>query len=141
MERETLIKMYELERAKVIILMQTRGEYSDTSLETFFNFLIDNEIKRDYLECAYFVKDYFITYLTEEEMKIVSDANIFYFLVVLINKSFKDLKNIKFLLTNTCIKIENKDEVKEQLRELSVDIENLKLRSDIDKILYILLSE
>lgn len=71
MEREALIKMYELERAKVLILRETEGAL--------------------------------------------------------------------FSFSNTHIKLENKDEVRGQLQELGVNIESLKLRSDIDKILYVLL--
>ncbi|EAJ4646667.1 hypothetical protein DB858_06800 [Campylobacter upsaliensis] len=127
-------KMYELERAKVLILRETKGAFSDESLEAFFDFLIDNKIKKDYLHCADFVKD---------ERKEVRKLGLFYFIIRLLNeiKEFEEIKEAFFSFSNTYIKLKNKDEVKEQLQELGVDIENLKLRSDIEKILYVLLQE
>ncbi|ELJ1596670.1 hypothetical protein QYV54_000787 [Campylobacter upsaliensis] len=127
-------KMYELERAKVLILRETKGAFSDESLEGFFNFLIDNKIKKDYLHCADFVKD---------ERKEVRKLGLFYLIIRLLNeiKEFEEIKEAFFSFSNTYIKLKNKDEVKEQLQELGVDIENLKLRSDIEKILYVLLQE
>ncbi|EOF4405872.1 hypothetical protein ACKWRQ_001721 [Campylobacter upsaliensis] len=127
-------KMYELERAKVLILRETKGAFSDESLEAFFDFLIDNKIKKDYLHCADFVKD---------ERKEVRKLGLFYFIIHLLNeiKEFEEIKEAFFSFSNTYIKIKNKDEVKEQLQELGVNIENLKLRSDIDRILYVLLQE
>lgn len=141
MERETLIKMYELERAKVLILRETRGAFSDESLKAFFDFLIDNEIKKDYLHCADFVKDTFRIYLTKDERKEVRKRGLFYFIICLLSeiKGFKEIKEAFFSFSNTYIKIGNKDEVKVGLQELGVDIEELKLRSDIQKILYVLL--
>ncbi|EMQ4807205.1 hypothetical protein WGZ45_001689 [Campylobacter jejuni] len=126
--------MYELERAKVLILRETKGAFSDESLEAFFDFLIDNKIKKDYLHCANFVKD---------ERKEVRKLGLFYLIIRLLNeiKEFEEIKEAFFSFSNTHIKLKNKDEVKEQLRELGVDIENLKSRSDIEKILYVLLQE
>ncbi|EAK1046396.1 hypothetical protein A7U28_05580 [Campylobacter upsaliensis] len=136
-------KMYELERAKVLILRETKGAFSDENLEAFFDFLIDNKIKKDYLHCADFVKDTFRVYLVKDERKEVRKLGLFYFIIRLLNeiKEFKEIKEAFFSFSNTHIKLKNKDEVKEQLRELGVDIENLKLRSDIEKILYVLLQE
>lgn len=126
--------MYELERAKVLILRETKGAFSDESLEAFFDFLIDNKIKKYYLHCANFVKD---------ERKEVRKLGLFYLIIRLLNeiKEFEEIKEAFFSFSNTHIKLKNKDEVKEQLRELGVDIENLKSRSDIEKILYVLLQE
>ncbi|EIZ5521055.1 hypothetical protein MPT79_001597 [Campylobacter upsaliensis] len=136
-------KMYELERAKVRILRETKGAFSDESLEAFFNFLIDNEIKKDYLHCADFVKDTYRIYLTKDERKETRKLGLFYLIIRLLNeiKEFEEIKEAFFSFSNTYIKLKNKDEVKEQLQELGVDIENLKLRSDIEKILYVLLQE
>lgn len=143
MQREALIRMYELERAKVLILRETKGAFSDENLEAFFNFLIDNEIKRDYLHCADFVENTFRVYLTKDERKEVRKLGLFYFIIYLLNeiKGFEEIKEAFFSFSNTCIKLKNKDEVKEQLRELGVDVESLKLRTDIDRILYALLQE
>ncbi|HEC1562902.1 TPA: hypothetical protein R1X56_000681 [Campylobacter upsaliensis] len=132
-------KMYELERAKVLILRETKGAFSDESLEAFFEFLIDNKIKKDYLHCADFVKDTFRVYLVKDERKEVRKLGLFYFIISLLDKL--KINKIHFSFSNTYIKIKNKDEVKERLRELGVNIENLKLRSDIEKILYVLLQE
>ena len=141
MERETLIKMYELERAKVLILRETKGAFSDESLKAFFDFLIDNEIKKDYLHCADFVKDTFRIYLTKDERKEVRKRGLFYFIICLLAeiKGFKEIEEAFFSFSNTYIKIGNKDKIKGELQELGVDIEDLKLRGGIDKILYVLL--
>lgn len=140
MERETLIKMYELERAKVLILRETEVAFSDESLEAFFNFLIDNGIKEDYASCADFVENTFRVYLTDERNE-VRKLGLFYFIIRLLDeiKEFKEIEGALFSFSNTHIKLENKDEVRGQLQELGVNIESLKLRSDIDKILYVLL--
>ncbi|EMJ8697243.1 hypothetical protein V8A93_000284 [Campylobacter upsaliensis] len=132
-------KMYELERAKVLILRETKGAFSDESLEAFFDFLIDNKIKKDYLHCADFVKDTFRAYLAKDERKEVRKLGLLYLIICLLDRI--KINKLHFSFSNTYIKLKNKDEVKEQLQELGVDIENLKLRSDIEKILYVLLQE
>ncbi|MCR2104909.1 hypothetical protein CUPS4244_07450 [Campylobacter upsaliensis] len=87
-------KMYELERAKVLILRETKGAFSDESLEAFFDFLIDNEIKKDYLHCADFVKDTFRIYLTKDERKETRKLGLFYFIICLLNE-IKEIEEIK----------------------------------------------
>ncbi|EHR9974765.1 hypothetical protein ACYQB3_001618 [Campylobacter upsaliensis] len=131
--------MYEMERAKVRILRETRGAFSDESLEAFFNFLIDNEIKRDYAEVADFVENAFRIYLTKGERKEVRREGLFYIIISLIYRVRG--MGVCFSFSSDFIKIKNKNEVKNKLQELGVDVENLKLRTDIDRILYVLLQE
>lgn len=109
-------KMYELERAKVLILRETKGAFSDESLEAFFCFLIDNKIKKDYLHCADFVKDTFRVYLAKDERKEVRKLGLLYLIICLLDRI--KINKLDFSFSNTYIKLKNKDEVKEQLQEL-----------------------
>lgn len=133
--------MYELERAKVLILRETKGAFSDENLETFFNFLIDNEIKKDYAECADFVENIFRPHLTKDERKQTRKEGLFYLIVCLMYRKLRGFEGIGFRFSNDFIELKNKDVIKEKLTALGVDIENLKLRSDIERILYVLLQE
>lgn len=138
MEKEALVKMYEMERAKVLILRETRGAFSDENLEAFCNFLIVNGIKEDYAGCADFVKNTFRAYLTKNKIKETRKLGLFHFIANLLGE-IKGIERIYYFFSSSSIGIINKDEIKGDLQELGVDIEDLKLRGDIDKILYVLL--
>ncbi|WP_213243867.1 hypothetical protein [Campylobacter vulpis] len=125
-------KMYELEVAKVRILRETKGAFSDEKLEAFFNFLIDNEIKRDYLDCADFVQNTFNVYLTKNERKQTRKEGLFHLIVCLTYRKLREFESIGFRFSNNFIELINKNEVKQNLTALGVDF---------GRILYVLLQE
>ncbi|MBS4275608.1 hypothetical protein [Campylobacter vulpis] len=118
-------KMYELERAKVRILRETKGAFSDENLA----------------ECADFVENTFNVYLTKAERKQTRKEGLFHLIVCLMYRKLRRFESIGFRFSNNFIELINKDEVKENSTALGVDIENLKLRGDFERILYVLLQE